>query len=208
MEFWQILRFYRRYGLVLIVSSLLTALLFGILSSKLAASFGVSQSIFVRRETQPGSGNYYSYDGYYSQQAAERFTDTVVAFLKNKDIINQAATESGLARSPEEVGWVMGSFRVKRAAPQLITVSIEGSQRETVVRFVEMMTKKVTLLSVSLNAQGDKSIVLNNLESSPFVEEKRLVPWVVPLTVFGLMFLTFSLGTATFNAFRGVSGKR
>lgn len=208
MELWQILRFYKRYGLAFVVISLGTGVLFGILSAKLAATFEVSQSIFVRRETQSGSGNYYNYDGYYSQQAAERFTDSVVAFLKNRDIINQAALESSLAQSPEEVGWVIGGFRVRRVAPQLVTISLGGRQREKTVRFVETMTKKVTLLSDSLNAQGDKSIVLSNLEPSPFVEEKRLVPWVMGLTAFGLTFLTISLVTAAFNAFRGISGKR
>lgn len=208
MEFWQVIQFYKRYFLSLLLLSLTISLVAGFAATRLPSSFEATQSIFVRREVQPPSGSFYSYDGYYSQQASERFTDTVVGFLKNKDVVRKAAKNSGFGTSPEEASALSSALRIKRVAPQLITVSFSSRSKERAASLVDNLTKEVESLSVSLNAKGDKFLTLSTLEPTPFVEDKQLMPLIVALSTFIATFLFSSLILAVFEAIKECSGKR
>ena len=208
MEFWQVIRFYKKYLLPLLLLSLMISLAAGLTAARLPPSFEATQSIFVRREIQSPSESFYSYDGYYSQQAAERFTDTVVGFLKNKDIVRKAAKNSGFGPSPEEASALASTLRIKRVAPQLVTVSFSAGRKERAVSLVDNLTREVGSLSASLNAKGDKFLVLSTIEPTPFVEDKQFVPLVAALAAFMTVFLFSSLTLAVFEAVKERSGKK
>ena len=148
MEFWQVIRFYKKYLLSLLLLSLVISLAAGLAATRLPPSFEATQSIFVRREIQSPSESFYSYDGYYSQQAAERFTDTVVGFLKNKETVRKAAKNSGFGASTEEASRLASALRIKRVAPQLVTVSFSAGRKERAVSLVDNLTGEVDVGSV------------------------------------------------------------
>lgn len=180
----------------------------GLVATRLPTSFEAAQSIFVRREVQSPSESFYSYDGYYSQQASERFTDTVVGFLKNKDTVRKAAKDSGFDSSPDETGKLTSALRIKRAAPQLITVSFSDRRKERAIALVDNLTKEVGSLSASLNAKGDKFLVLSTIEPVPFVEDKKFAPLIVALSAFIATLLFLSLILAVFEVAKERSGKK
>jgi len=208
VEFWQVIRFYKKYLLSLLLLSLVISLAAGLAATRLPPSFEATQSIFVRREIQSPSESFYSYDGYYSQQAAERFTDTVVGFLKNKETVRKAAKNSGFGASTEEASRLASALRIKRVAPQLVTVSFSAGRKERAVSLVDNLTKEVGSLSASLNAKGDKFLVLSPIEPTPFVEDKQFVPLIVALSAFISVFFFSSLILAVFEAVKERSGRK
>ena len=208
MEFWQVIQFYRKHFPSLLLLSLTISLIAGFSAALLPSSFEATQSIFVRREIQSPSESFYSYDGYYSQQASERFTDTVVGFLKNKDIVRKAAKNSGFGTSPEEASALASTLRIKRVAPQLVAVSFSTRNKERATTLVDNLTKEVGSISASLNAKGDKFLTISPIESTPFVENKRFAPLIVAISIFLTTFLFSSLLLAVFIAIREHSGKR
>lgn len=208
MEFWQVIQFYKRYFLTLLLLSLTISLVAGFAAERIPSSFEATQSIFVRREAQSPSESFYSYDGYYSQQASERFTDTVVGFLKNKDIVRRAAKNSGFDSSPDEASALTSALRIKRVAPQLVTVSFSSWNKERAVSLVGNLTKEVESLSVSLNTKGDKFLTLSTLEPTPFVEDKQFTPLIVALCAFVATSLFSSLILAVFEAVKERSGNK
>ena len=192
----------------LLLLSLVISLAAGLAATRLPPSFEATQSIFVRREIQSPSESFYSYDGYYSQQAAERFTDTVVGFLKNKETVRKAAKNSGFGASTEEASRLASALRIKRVAPQLVTVSFSAGRKERAVSLVDNLTKEVGSLSASLNAKGDKFLVLSPIEPTPFVEDKQFVPLIVALSAFISVFFFSSLILAVFEAVKERSGRK
>ena len=208
MELLEFIRFFRRYGFAVLFFALSLGVVSGLISLKLPSSFEASQSLFAGRQPPPPSSNFYSYDGYYSQQAAERFTDTVLGLLKNKDVLSKAAAESGWVATPEDIVKLNSRLKVKRIAPQLITISFTDIRKERAVSLVGSLTRAVINLSTSLNVQGDKLLVLNTLETNPFVEEKRFSPLIVSLFVTLVSLMVGSFFFAFIKLLKETSGRK
>lgn len=208
MDLLQILFFYKKYWLVILITSLIFATVFGVLTTQLKPWYEASTSIFIGREAQASSGNFYNYDGYYSQQAAERFTDTVVALLKNKDVIRMAGSKSGFGESATDVDKILSFLKVKKQAPQVLTIIFTYSNKDKSISFIENLSTEVTKRTGLLNEKGDKLLALNVVESKPFVEEKSFSPLVIFALVFALTLFIDSVVLSVLEALRGVSGRK
>lgn len=195
MELREIAKLLRQYGRPVVFVSLTVGIIAGIISRVIPPSFEVSQSLFISRQLQNPSSSFYGYDGFYSQQSAERFTDTVVGFLKSREVVKRAVTSSGFPLTVSGLDGVIERLRIKRTAPQLVTVVFKDNQRETAARFVESLGQEAIKLAESLNERGDRLLTINPLEDQASIEEKRLSALIISLSTFlsALLVLVLSL---------------
>lgn len=192
-----LVRFYRRSFRLVFLVALIAGISAFLLVGYLPNSFEASTSFFVSREAQPLSNNFYSYDGYYLEQAAERFAETVAALLKSQELVRAAASESRLPASPLAIEQLTTGLRVKRLGPQLLKVSFSSGRRETALSFTKNLSAAAKDFVIKINEKGDPYLSLQVLEENPFVVERRFSPLISALasflTVFFLSFLVFTV---------------
>lgn len=208
MDFFDLIRFYRKYGLIIISFSFLSTLAAAFLATKIKPSFEATVSVFIRREASVPSPDFYNYDGYYSQQAAERFADTVIGVFRSKDIIYRAGLASGLSASQTNVNDIAGNLKIKRIGPQLITIGFSDAQEDRAVALAKNLTEESMKKLESLNEKGDRYLSLSTLEIKPFVEKKELNPKVAGLVGFTLASFLGSVFLSVLEFSRGLSGRQ
>lgn len=183
--------FLKKYWLVILAIASLAGVFSTLIAQKLPPLYEVSSSIFVSREITAPPTNFYSYDGYYSQQSAERFTDSLVGLLRNKEIVRQALLKSG--KDGSDVAGFSRRIKVKRLSPQLVAVSFADYREDFAVSFLGNLVTEITTRVRTLNLRGDKLISLSVLENTPFVERKEFKPAIIGLVAFFVLSLLLSL---------------
>lgn len=166
-----------------------SSLIFGgaafLISQNLPATQTASLTIYVKRQASEPSIDYYTFDGYYSQQAADKFTETVVGFLKSKDILLSAAKLAGLPDDQESLEQLESRIKVRQVAPQLVSLKVEQKDGAVAKSFCASLAQAATERINLLNQTGDKSISVDLLNPEPLVEKNE--PPVLLNSVLGLM---------------------
>jgi uncharacterized protein involved in exopolysaccharide biosynthesis len=132
--------------------------------------------LYVKRQTQPPSDKFYSFDGYYSQQAAERYTQTVVGFLRSREVWREAAATLGQPTDTTSLRKLERVIKVKEAAPQLVSLSVSGPEKDLVANLSLALARVAMLRLQALNQTGDTALSLELVTTTPLVEKERLSP--------------------------------
>lgn len=181
-EFIEILGKYRRL-------LLLGTLFFGFLG--LGVSFLLPEkekailTLYVRRSAQAPSSGFYTYDGYYSQQAAEKYTDTVVGFLESLGILKQAAELVGLSTDQRTLKGLRKSVEIAKVAPQLVDIRATRKLPGEAKNLAQALADSTKERTEALNKAGDEALALDLVTSEPIVEVKK--PMIVLNTVVGVL---------------------
>ena len=130
-------------------------------------------TVYVKRQATEASTDYYTFDGYYSQQAAEKFTETVVGFLKSKDILLASAKLADLPTDQESLEQLESSIKIKQVAPQLVNLEVTKEEAEAARTFCTALAQATTERINLLNQTGDKSISVDLLNTEPLVEKNE-----------------------------------
>lgn len=173
-------------GLPLLV---ILATAFGVLaflvSQNLPTTYSASLTIYVKRQATEASPDYYTFDGYYSQQAAEKFTETVIGFLRSKDILLASAKLADLPTDQQSLEQLDGSIKIKQVAPQLVWLKVEQKDSEEAKKFCTALAQATTERINLLNQTGDKAISVDLLNPEPLVEKNE--PKIVLNSLVGIL---------------------
>ncbi len=154
-------------------------------SQQLAPMYTASLTFYVKRQATEASPDYYTFDGYYSQQAAEKFTETVVGFLDSKDILLASARLADLPTDQKGLERLESSIKIKQVAPQLVTLKVEQANGEEAKNFCTALAQATTERIALLNQTGDKAISVDLLNPEPLVEKTE--PKVVLNSLVGIL---------------------
>jgi len=185
MELKDYITIVRRGRSRLIVLAVAGGLLAFFISQKLPTTYTASLTLYVKRQATGASPDYYAFDGYYSQQAAEKFTETVVGFLRSKDILLASAKLANLPTDQEGLALLEGSIKIKQVAPQLVWLQVEQGSGEAAKNFGTALAQATTERINLLNQTGDKAISVDLLNPEPLVEKNE--PKVILNTLVGLL---------------------
>lgn len=148
------------------------------ISQQLPPTYTASLTVYVKRQASEPTGEFYTFDGFYSQQAAEKFTETVVGFLKSKDILLASAKLADLPTDQEGLKRLEKSIKVRQEAPQLVSLKVTQENGEQAKKFSATLAQAAAERINLLNQTGDKAISVDLLNKEPLVE-KNEVPVVV-----------------------------
>jgi capsular polysaccharide biosynthesis protein len=185
MELRDYITIIRRGLLLLVVLATIFGLLAFFVSQKLPTTYTASLTLYVKRQATEASADYYTFDGYYSQQAAEKFTETVVGFLKSKDILLASAKLAELPTDQQALEQLESSIKIKQVAPQLVTVRVEEVDGMEAKNFCTALAQATTERIALLNQTGDKAISVDLLNPEPLVEKNE--PKVVLNSLVGIL---------------------
>jgi len=156
-----------------------------LVSQQLPTTHTASLTFYVKRQATEAREDYYTFDGYYSQQAAEKFTETVVGFLKSKDILLASAKLANLPTDQESLGQLEGSIKIKQVAPQLVNLGVKQEEAEMAKTFCTSLAQATTERINLLNQTGDKSISVDLLNTEPLVDKNE--PHTIVNTLVGIL---------------------
>ena len=178
-----------------IFSLILSSAVF-VLSSQLPSKFKASASIYIKRQVETESKNFFTYEGYYGAQTAEKYADTVVGLLKSVDIRKQALERLNITPTPQELTRLERSTIVKRTGPQLVLLSVNAPSRKYAQDTWLSLAESVIGRSRALNEGGDNKLSIDLVEPTPVISEVRPIPVLYALAAFIGGFLIAMFGIA------------
>jgi len=154
-------------------------------SQNLPPTYTTSLTLYVKRQPTEPSDKYYTFDGYYSQQAAEKFTETVIGFLKSKDILLASAKLADLPTDQKSLEQLSSSIKIRQVAPQLVSLKVTQKDGGIAKKFCTALAQATTERINLLNQTGDKAISVDLLNPEPLVEKNE--PKVVLNSLVGVL---------------------
>lgn len=162
-------------------------------SLTLPKSYVASTTLYVFRTTGNIAPTTYDYDGYYAQQAAQSYTDTVVGLLKTSDIASQAAS---IASSSSDAQSILAGVSAKKVAPQLISLSVTRASSDQAKADLVALAKAVSQRSASFSDQFGRTYKVEMVNGQPILEPASTsLPFNVLLGLVGGAVVGFVLGS-------------
>ena len=156
----------------------------------LPQSFKSSGLLFVTREPDVSSTSYFTYEGYYSQQTAQQYTDSVLGILKSLPF--KASVTS-----------VNNNVIVQKLGPQLLSVTVSDGDAVVSKRLWKALSDQAVKTVTEINKNGDSKITLQLLNNDPLTEIVAVKPWLASMGVF---FGLLALGLGLWSTWRYLKG--
>lgn len=188
MELRQLLNELKRQIRLIVIITLLFGGLGLAVSLTWPVSYRATQQLYVQKDAAVGSD--YNYDGYYAQQAAEQYTDTVVGLFKGAAFWSEAVTRSGVTVSgtiPKD------SLLVEKIAPQIIEVSVTWQDQQSALNLCDAWTQIMTENLPGLALSQTNRYQVQALTAAPQVEKVALTMPIAVASglVLGALLATF-----------------
>lgn len=127
-----------------------------------------STTLYVNRVPEPSNDRYYTYEGYYSGLASKEYTDVVVGLLKTPDIANLAASKAGLDITSAALG---AKTQVRKASPQLISVSVTHSEPDSAKKLINALSQAVAEKSKNLTQAANRGVEVSMINPEPQLDQ-------------------------------------
>lgn len=127
-------------------------------------------TFFVKRAVESSSGQFFSYEGYYSQQVSLSYAKTFAALLESVDIKSKALQSLQMPVSDETLRKLGRQVRVKSATPQLVTLTVKGESVGEATNIWAAVATSALQTASSVNSGGDALVTVVPVSSAPIVQ--------------------------------------
>ena len=200
MEVKDIVTFLKKNYLYILLTGLVFSSLGAVLYYAIPATYNATGSFFIKRDVDNSTGNYFTYEGYYSQQTALSYTNTLTGIFESEDIKSKALINLSTEVNEQSLRKLGQNMKIKKSGPQLITLIVKGNTSQNAKSAWLAVTKATITTADFLNINGDSKLTISQLAEDPVVKMAFRNLYVNILTGFGLGIL-FSIGI------RGKNGK-
>lgn len=180
MELKKIIKTIEKNRLLLITATFI-GLVLGIIFYFLPSKYISSGSFYVSKKTDK-SLDFFTYEGYYAQQSAITYTDSVITLAKSVDIKKDVLEKMNRPINEKNLRELNKSIKIKKAGPQIISLEIKGRTyelaEETWTKFSESLIKK----SEEMNENSDEKLVVNTVSEKPLTRKAYRSPWAFGAT--------------------------
>ena len=178
MELKDIIKFFKKYKIKISLNTLLLAILGAISYFLIPTTYISAGSLFVGREIQPLSDEFFTYEGFYSQQAASSYTNSIVGLIESEDIGAKVLTETGTQVNNTNLRKYFRKVRVKRIGPQVITILVKDKSAHQAQQIWHSISNNITLTASKLNAANDNALDVQKVSETPIVTETYKSIWI------------------------------
>lgn len=156
---------------VLLAGSVIVGIILGAAIYYLPHKYSATGSFFVTRSTEPNTSEFFTYEGYYGQQTALSYTNTVIALLGSPDIRKTALSNLGIPVNEKTLRTFGRNIQTKKAGPQLITMTIRNENPEQALNLWNETSKVLILTAADINQNGDPNLHISTLLDKPVIKE-------------------------------------
>lgn len=186
MELKEILSFLKKHSKVITIGSMLGAIIAIAAYFLFPPKYYASGSLFIRRTIYPYSDNHFTYEGYYSQQAAMFYANSVVGLIESEDVLSQALTSMGIAVDEKSLMKYARKIRTIKSGPQLVGVVVKGNNENETKQLWQAITDITTKKLDEINQRGDPFMSIAKVLDEPIM--KKDYRDVYLFTIVGLTF--------------------
>ncbi len=192
MEVREIAYFFKKVSKKLlaffVIGGLIGFAVFTILSIKYVSSgtFYIGRKVAEHKD-------FYAYSGYYDQQTAISYTDTVRGLLESRDIKAMLLEKLNTDTDARNLRRLSNKVRVKDKGPQLVEIEIRENSRESGEKTFLLLADIIDEINGSLGEKSDRNLSIQKVKDLPVTRRVNREPFV-----FGLAGGLFSLTTGTF----------
>lgn len=189
MEIKEIMKKIRKNKVLLGLSCFL-GLLAGFVFFILPPTYTASGSLYVTRKAED-SGSFFTYEGYYSQQSAITYTNSVVALAESSDVKEQVLKSLEIPTNTINLRKLNNSIVVKKTGPQIININVKNKNLDKSKRIWEELSKSIIETSKNINENSNDNLSVVKVSDKPLIKENYKPPVIIGLS--GLL-LGFSIG--------------
>ena len=168
MELRTVLKKIKKYKLSLLVSVVIGVLL-GIGVYFLPSKYLASGSFYIKRSIS-NQTSYFTYEGYYSQQTALAYTNSVIALLDSLDVKKMVLDKIIIEPTERNLRWLSRIISVKKTGPQLISVTVKGKTYEQAQTIWNKISETLLATTFQLNKDSDPNLMVTVVSSQPTVK--------------------------------------
>jgi len=151
-------------------------------------SYRVYNTFYIDRLSDPNPTQYFTYEGLYSQQTAERFTDSLKGLLESKNVLGLALEKSGMENSQVTRRQLEKSLSVRKTGPQVLYLEVKGTEDDTKV--VEGLTGVIEEYINEVNSESGKQIIFKKVSNEPVIETVNKYSMLAALSTFLIVLIS------------------
>ena len=112
-------------------------------------------SFYVHRQVEIGVEEHFTYEGYYGQQAALSYTNTVIWLFEDASIKKQTLEDLNIPADEKNLRKINKQVRTKKPAPQLVNLTVKGATPVEAEGLWTALSDNTLQTAQTLNAEGD-----------------------------------------------------
>ena len=175
------MEFDKNFKLIALISLGISLLVYIVLSMQ-PVSYKIYNTFFIDRLSDPNPTQYFTYEGLYSQQTAERFTDSLKGLLESKNVLALALEKAGMENSQITRRQLEKSLTVRKTGPQVLYLEVKGSEKDA--KIVNGLTSVIEEYVNGVNSQSGKQIIFKKVSNEPVVETVNKYAMLAALSTF------------------------
>lgn len=150
-------------------------------------------SLYITSKVDPDNTNYFNYDGYYAQQTALNYTNTVLAILESKPILTNALSKLNIDTNDKVLKRYKRNIIVIKESPQVIKFTVKGKTSEDSQKlWNNLVDLTVEDLNRINNQNGDSNLSINKIGNTIFTSQ-YYYPAYLHITLGILVFIFLDL---------------
>ncbi|MBW6441327.1 hypothetical protein K0B04_00235 [Patescibacteria group bacterium] len=169
MELKEIFKKINRYRITLILFAVL-GLVAGVIFYVLPTNYYSSGSFFVKRKIDP-SNDFFAYEGYYAQQSALSYTNSLTALAESPDVKKELLENMGEEVNNQNIRKINNAVKVKKTGPQMILITVKGKDYEISRDIWKKLANTLVQKSTEINKNGDENLSVSLVSQEPLVKE-------------------------------------
>lgn len=171
MELKKLLTIYKR-NLKQLSLFVILGLITGTIFFYIPKNYYTTGSLYITSKVDPDNNSYFNYDGYYAQQTALNYTNTVLATLESKPILTNALNNLSIVTNDKVLKKYKRNIIVVKESPQVIKFTVKGktpeNSQELWNNLVELTVNDLNRIN---NQSGDNNLSINKIGNTIFTSQ-------------------------------------
>lgn len=160
----------------------------------LPQKYTATGSFYVKRTIQ-NSSDFFTYEGYYGQQTALAYANTVFALLESTDLKSMTLKKLGTEVNEQTLRKLHKKTDIKKTAPQLVSLTVKDFSPSEAAVVWNALSESLLETTYEINKNGDSALSISKISEEPVVKQTYNNLWLnlSAGAVLGFVFGAFSL---------------
>ncbi len=121
----------------------------------------------------------YRYDDFYRLQADEKFSETVVQWLKNPRTVADVYTRAGIDSNKMSLRQLAKSFVSEKLSAQIVSVSFSAKDENSAKKIAEAISEVIATNTESLNKNQNEDTWFLVVAQNPVIVRDEVSPLII-----------------------------
>lgn len=168
--------FKKYFWVIILITSvgLISALVFSFVKS---AYYDTSISFSINRINQQETPEY-QYDGYYSIQASDLFSQTVMSWFLTPSVLLEIYEEAVIDPQISSIEEISSRFKTKKFSPQNIVVRFKEKDNQRAEKLSAAIIKIIQDKSIESNRTSSQKALFEVIGNKPVIVERTPIIWL------------------------------